>query len=171
MQTTTAQSLSGHLAPFRRRKANQDAAAVIHAVRVGGDAHPRQVPHLGIPAVVDVDIDVEAAAPVAGVNLSLSLKRASGEIVSVMLSRDARFDLDLRPGVNCVRCRIGGLYLVPGRYVLDVGITPEVGRLAWDVIFDYPAFDVFNEGPGALAVRVQRPGAVLCPDVVWTAVS
>jgi lipopolysaccharide transport system ATP-binding protein len=97
------------------------------------------------------------------------LSNDRGERVSTFFSGDAGFRFAIVPGTQTVRCTVAGLPLSPGRYVATIGINRTAGTLAFDVLVDYPAFEVTlpELETGALD-WAQRPwGCVHWTQVSW----
>lgn len=150
---------------FYRRNKNVDAAASFARIWVGEDRGSLCEIPVGGPFTVYMSL--EANRRIEGASITINIKKLSGRVIATVLTADSGFGVNLPVGNTTLACRINDLCLMPGTYVVDVGVNRAVGAFAWDVIIDYPAFRVVNEGPQMLAFRPDRPGLVVCDDVHW----
>jgi hypothetical protein len=175
-----ADQATGDLSYFRRGT-HPDPAARFTAIRVtrpaapAGAAEPAEpagpgaaVARVPVREPFAVEMEIEVLRPLANPNMSLAIKREGGEAIVHLLAREGGLTGEFGRGTHVVRCLLQGLHLLPGRYAVDVGINAQVGVLAWDIVADYPAFEIANIGKGALEYRPERPGHVLCPAAAWT---
>jgi lipopolysaccharide transport system ATP-binding protein len=110
---------------------------------------------------------VECSRPVRGANLAINICGQDGDIVSTLLAWDSDFKLHLSPGSWIISCAVHGLRLMPGLYLLDVGVNQSPMTKAWDVIVQRPSFRVANLAGRQLMYRPDRPGSVFCDHVDW----
>jgi lipopolysaccharide transport system ATP-binding protein len=103
--------------------------------------------------------------------VAFGLANQNSERVTTIYSRDQSFSLTIRPGEQHVRAVVRGLPLSPGRYLCTVGLNRNANSTAFDVIVDYPAFEVtMPEIESGEIDWPHRPwGAVHWSDVVWSA--
>ncbi len=97
-------------------------------------------------STITVFIEVEAKKEIINANLTLTLKDVQGHSVVVFFSPDQDFLLSLSQMRHLVQVEIDELPLVPGKYFVDVGINQSTETVAYDVILDYPLFEVVNRG-------------------------
>lgn len=133
----------GSLDAFRRGSAS-DRHVTITALSAGesGDA----LPCLKLLADLTVVIDVNVRHPLAGASVTLRIKNRDGVIVSTLFSWDYHFSLTASPGLARITVRMPKAPFTPGRYLCDVGINQSPATNSFDVILDYPLFEIRNDG-------------------------
>jgi lipopolysaccharide transport system ATP-binding protein len=101
--------------------------------------------------------------------LSFWVTNERGERVSTFFSGDAGFWFPLAPGTQTVSCAVHGLPLSPGRYAVTLGVNRSPNTLAFDVLVDYPAFEVVlpELESGAVDWSHRAWGCVHWTDVSW----
>jgi len=110
---------------------------------------------------------LEVARPIHGAQVTCVLKDAQGRRASTFFSPDQDFTVTLAPGVHLVRFRVRALPLAPGRYLVDLGINQSNGTVAYDVILDYPVFEVVTDRQ--VLHWLDRPwGSVHWRQVEWS---
>jgi hypothetical protein len=98
--------------------------------------------------------------------LDILLKSSRAEPVAMLFSMDQGFVLSLDPGRHVVTVRVSNLPLAPGQYFVDLGINQSEQTLAYDVILDFPFFNVVNNGQ--VLHWLDRPWGLLHSNsVVW----
>jgi lipopolysaccharide transport system ATP-binding protein len=116
-----------------------------------------------------VEATVEANEAHERTCLSFWITNDRGERVCTFFSGDANCWFPIAPGTQTVCCSIRDLPLSPGRYSLTIGINRSPNTLAFDVLVDYPAFDVVLPELESGAVDwCHRPwGCVHWNQVTW----
>ena len=151
---------------FYRRRGKSETAA--RFVRVWINESKGQLAEIVIGDSLTVFMTLESKKKVREANITIRLKKQQGEIVVTILSWDSDFKVDLEPGLTTLSCKIEGLHLVPGYYLIDLGINAAPSGKGWDVIVDYPILEVKNLGDEKLVYRPERPGVIVCEHVCWS---
>jgi lipopolysaccharide transport system ATP-binding protein len=129
----------------------------------------QEVETLPSGATFRVEADVEANESHERVSLAFWLTNERGERVSVFFSGDAGCWFPVRPGAQTLSCTVTGLPLSPGRYAVTIGTNRATSTLAFDVLVDYPAFEVVL--PGLESGEIDWPhrpwGCVHWTRVSW----
>jgi lipopolysaccharide transport system ATP-binding protein len=154
---------------FYRRKSRLETA--VRFVRVWIDKRKEQMTEILIGDSFTLFMNIESKKQRKDANITISLKKLQGDIVVTILSWDSHFKVDLEPGLTTLSCKLEGLHLVPGYYLIDLGINAAPLQNAWDVIVDYPIFEVKNLGDKKLVYRPERSGAIVCKHVSWSSIS
>jgi lipopolysaccharide transport system ATP-binding protein len=154
---------------FYRRKSRLENA--VRFVRIWIDKKEEQLTEILIGDSFTLFMNIESKKQRKDANITISLKKLQGDIVVTILSWDSHFKVDLQPGLTTVSCKLDGLNLVPGFYLIDLGINAAPLQNAWDVILDYPIFEVKNLGEKKLVYRPERSGAVVCGHASWSNIS
>ena len=97
---------------------------------------------------------------------AIRLKNDQGVHVATVFSRDQGCRIDMDPGENRLVLHMANPF-TPGKYFADLGINPSTGTRAYDVLMDFPLFEIANEG------QVQHWadrgfGAMHQQDARWT---
>jgi ABC-type polysaccharide/polyol phosphate transport system ATPase subunit len=97
------------------------------------------------------------------------LVNQQSERVATFFSGDQGYRPHMRPGTRTLSVRVDSLPLAPGRYTLSIGINKNAHDVAFDVIVDYPAFEVqLPELDSGQIEWPQRPwGCILWDRVTW----
>jgi lipopolysaccharide transport system ATP-binding protein len=92
-----------------------------------------------------------------------------GERVSTFFSGDAGFWFPITRGSQTVSCTVFALPLSPGRYTATIGVNRSANTLAFDVLVDYPMFEVVLPGveSGMLDWPHRSWGSVHWSQVSW----
>ncbi len=112
----------------------------------GCGSHSGALPSIEIGADFTIDVELELRKVLHGTMLEILLKTSHGDRVAVLFSVDQGFILSLAPGRHTVTVRVSNLPLAPGHYFVDVGINQSEQTIAYDVIVDFPFFNVVNNG-------------------------
>ena len=121
-------------------------------VEIGGD--------FCIAIEVDCEQDVQDALA------TVVLKNSRGERVALAFSWDAGVYVSLKNGHSVIHLKMRNLPLPPGRYYCDAGLNQSTVTAAYDMIFDYPIFEVVNNGE--IVHWLDRPwAAVHWQDLEW----
>jgi lipopolysaccharide transport system ATP-binding protein len=116
---------------------------------------------------VIIEIDLLAHRPIEQGIVNINILNDQLEIIATVMSADAEYYYGLGPGRLRIQCDVGRLPLLPGDYLLNVGVAETGGGLAWDVLKTLPGFRIDgSENPVWLREPV-RPGAVFIDDCKW----
>jgi hypothetical protein len=115
-------------------------------------------------------LEIESFHSYPNACLSFSLIRDHDQRAATFFSPDSDFEVSLNPGKHVFRCRINRLPLSPGIYTVNVGINQNANTTAFDVVLDYPLFEIELESAcnGELDWQNRPWGAVHWKDVQWS---
>jgi len=147
-----------------RRDPYMETPLRINRVWVNEDS--TEVPILEMGAKFSIFVEVEASKPIDGAGMDVALKDIHGQRIVVLFSWDNGFALSISSGRHIIQIDIEGLKLTPGRYFADVGVNQTTVTRAYDVILDYPLFEIINQGQ--VPQWLDRPwGAIHWQEVEW----
>lgn len=152
---------------FYRKYILRDSPVYFISIYLETEKLKGEIVELKINQPFVVFIKLEAKREIYGANITINIKKSTGDIVTTLLAWDSEYRVDLQVGITTFGCRIEELSLLPGLYLLDVGINQSTQTKAWDVIVDYPAFRVINHGSSMIIHRSNRTGSILCNKVTW----
>ena len=117
-----------------------------------------------------IQIEIESSKRIDEALVAFWLTSSNGERVATFLSHDSEFELDLRPGIQSICCKIRDLPLGPGRHAVTIGVNQGTHSKALDLIVDFPAFQVALAGidNGELKWPNRPWGCVHWTDVQWS---
>jgi len=160
--------LNSCLASCRRRRSEPHVVSVTGIVVDGN--HSGMLPVIEVGASFEIEVELEVERKLQGAILNLSLNTSRGERAVMFFSGDQLGALFLDPGRHTVSLRIDKLPLAPGTYFADVGIGASIEARGYDVILDFPLFEVVNTG--RIMHWLDRPWGVLHSDAVeWRVAS
>jgi len=152
-----------------RRKRTESPIVSITAIVIN-DSRSMKLPTITVGAGFEITVEIEVEKKLRGAAMNLILKTAHGERVVLFFSRDQGFNLSFDPGHHAVSLRVDRLPLAPGVYFADVGISASIQARGYDVILDFPLFEVVNTGQ--VMHWLDRPWGVLHSDAVeWRVAS
>jgi lipopolysaccharide transport system ATP-binding protein len=153
---------------YYRRGKLCDSSVRFRRVRFLSDAN-QEVGTVQSGETFRVEATIEANESRERAHLAFWLSNDQGERVSTFYSGDSGFVFPIRHGTQTVSGTVQGLPLSPGRYTVTIGVNSAANALAFDVLLDYPAFDVILPGVESGAVDwAHRPwGAVHWTQVAW----
>jgi len=154
---------------FYRRHSRSETAT--RFVQVWIDNSKEQLTEILIGDSFTFCMTLESKKQIKAASIAITLKKLHGDIVVTILSWDSQFKADLEPGLTTFSCKLEGLHLVPGYYLIDLGINAAPLREGWDVIIDYPIFEVKNLGDHKLVYRPDRQGTIVSTHVSWSKIS
>ena len=97
--------------------------------------------------------------------LNLIIKNQERAVVTSFSSYDKMFKKQLEKGENVINLHIKENCFAPGKYYADIGLSPYSGGLSFDVLLEYPIFEVKNN---SLIHWLDRPfGNFLLNNVLW----
>ena len=126
-----------------------------------------EFPTIEMGSSFSVFVEIEAFRTIHGANLDMQLKDINGNIAVCFFSWDQNFRLFFKPGKHIIELHISDLPLVPGKYFAGVGVNQSIsGTAAFDVVLDYPIFEVVNSGK--ITYWLDRPwGSVHWENLTW----
>jgi hypothetical protein len=100
---------------------------------------------------------------------SLTLHNENGDRAVTVFSKDNFFSSELVPGIQTIKVSLNKLPLSPGRYFASFGVNRNSNTTAFDVITDFPAFDVgmLELESGEIDWSHRPWGSVHWSDVSW----
>ena len=155
---------SNDLSAFRktyRRSGYVDIASV----RVCGAALGTATLEYGQNLKIDVELIVQRPVVEGSINIVVVTEQL--EPVTALASADSDFFYALPPGRHTIHCNAGVLPLIPGDYLLTIGVG-QMGQLAWDVLETIPGFRMDLQN-AAWMKWPDRPGVVLFDSCNWYA--
>jgi lipopolysaccharide transport system ATP-binding protein len=161
-QTTRTKGIENY-----RRNQNSDAPVTITSIGVNGcGSRSGALPSIEIGADFTIEVELAVREVLHSAMLDILLKSSRAEPVAMLFSMDQGFILSLDPGRHVVTVRVSNLPLAPGHYFVDLGINQSENTRAYDVILDFPFFDVVNNGQ--VLHWLDRPWGLLHSNsVVW----
>ncbi len=156
---------------FYRKYILSDSPVYFINIYLESDKQKGEIVELQVNQAFIIFLTLEVKREVYRANIAINIKKSTGDIVTTILAWDSEYRVDLEVGITTLECRIEELNLLPGLYLLDVGINQSTQTKAWDVIVDYPAFRVINYGNSMIIHRSNRTCAILCNKVTWRKVS
>jgi lipopolysaccharide transport system ATP-binding protein len=133
---------AGNLKAYRRSERN--ALAGFTRILVGDGEN--EFPRLNLMDDIPLRFDVEASQDGLVAIMNLIVKNGEGEVVTLISSYDLARDFRLKPGMNTIQLVIRKNNFTPGKYFATLGLSPANGGLSYDVLMDYPLFEIYNEG-------------------------
>lgn len=100
---------------------------------------------------------------------TLTLHNEHGDRVSTMFSKDINYHTDASPGLHTMKILVNKLPLSPGKYTSSFGINRNANSMSFDVITDYPAFNVemLELQSGEIDWSHRPWGAIHWSNVEW----
>jgi lipopolysaccharide transport system ATP-binding protein len=128
-----------------------------------------KLPRLRSGDSITLAVEIESDIALLDACVSVALIRNQEQRVVTLLSLDHDFEMPLARGRQVFACSIHGLPLTAGTYTLTSGITRNPSAAAFDVIVDYPLFEI--EVPEIDSGEIHWPhrpwGAVKWDAVRW----
>jgi lipopolysaccharide transport system ATP-binding protein len=109
-------------------------------------------------------IELKAYRKVNGAQLSVDFYNELGEKVTLLYSWDKEFRISVEAGIHLVKVAIKGLHLPPGNYYINVGINQSTETRAFDVIKNYPIFQIIKSDQ--IIYWPDRPWGIIHVDSV-----
>lgn len=146
------------------RRSERNPLASIRSVIVNKIIN--EFPRVGLNQDIKLSITIDAARNISSPDLNLIFKNIQAEVVTTIASRDNGFYKDLNEGENIIELIVESNYFAPGKYFATIGIGPNSGELSFDVITDYPLFEVYNDGK--ITYWPDRPfGSFFTKNIKW----
>ncbi len=136
---------------YRRSERNPQAS--IRSVLVNNIIN--EFPRLTIDEPVNFSLIVDSEKHISAPDVNFIIKNAQGDVVTLIASRDKRFVKDLQKGENHIKLKCPGNTFTPGKYFGTIGIGPNNESMSFDVLTDYPLFEIYNDG--TLSYWPDRP--------------
>lgn len=162
--TMYAKSLGPQSVDFFRREKRHDSAVEITSIGLVGGG--RELPELKMLSDISIQIGLRVHFPVSGANVMVRIRDADMTNVAVVFSWDSSFNFSASPGQSMVMVHIPKAPFTPGRFFCDVGVNQSTATKAFDVIIDFPLFEIRNDGQ--VVHWIDRPwGTVHLSEVKW----
>ena len=146
------------------RRSERNPLASIRSVIVNKIIN--EFPRVGLNQDIKLSITIDAARNISSPDLNIIFKNIQAEVVTTIASRDNGFYKDLNEGENIIELIVESNYFAPGKYFATIGIGPNSGELSFDVITDYPLFEVYNDGK--ITYWPDRPfGSFFTKNIKW----
>jgi lipopolysaccharide transport system ATP-binding protein len=162
--TRTEAQISGDLSAYRRPRRTADYVDICSIKVCGSDAG---VPSIAFGDNVDIDIGLHAFRPLERAVIVINVLNESMEVLTSIVSTDSGFDLSVGRGLHTIRCDVGVLPIVPGYYLLSVGVAQSRAVLAWDVLESLPGFRIECKQDAGWLQSSDRPGVLLLDKCRW----
>lgn len=157
------------LAYFRRNPRDSSPVRFAAIRAEGGFDGVHSMPSFASGSTISLNFEIEATEHLKNLCLTILLMKDTEQLVATLFSPDQGFFLSLTSGRHKVQCDIQGLPLAQGRYSVTVGINQNVESKAYDVISDFPVFDIhLGDKHDQFCAWPTRPqGVLLWQDVSW----
>ena len=156
---------SGDLSPYRRPYRTKDCVEIRSAKICGNEP--------GLASIdfrdnVVIEVGLYALRPLGPAIIVINVLNEQLEVLTSIISSDSGFDLSLDSGFHTIRCNLGVLPLMPGYYLLSIGVAQSQAVLAWDVVEPLPGFRIEGTRNSAWLQSPDRPGVLLLDTCIWT---
>jgi lipopolysaccharide transport system ATP-binding protein len=149
---------------YYRRDLSKKSPIYIERIKVNDS--PKSLPSVSIGEGFCVYIEMQAKEDIHGANLTIAIKNIEGDKVATLFSWDQNIFLSCSKGKYCIEVRIQDFPLSPGKYFADIGVNQSTSTKAFDVIVDFPFFEVVNNGQ--VIQWLERPwGIIHWNNVEW----
>jgi len=152
-----------NLGNFRRSERN--SLATIEQIIVANQENDFSRINIWEDVIVELRVKVEEIEVSTVVNVIF--KNAEGEVVSSISSYDKGKEFLLKKGITPISLNIMNHNFSPGKYFATIGLSPVGGGMSYDVLVDYPLFEIHNDNK--LNYWLERPyGHLMIDDIVWS---
>jgi lipopolysaccharide transport system ATP-binding protein len=149
---------------YFRRDPSTDSPVSIEKIWVNDVL--REFAQVGIGQDFNICVEVLVKREIQKANLTAIIKNIEGYKITVLFSWDYDVFLSLPEGRHLIEIKVKDVSLAPGKYFADVGINQSTTTKAFDVITDFPLFEVVNTGQ--IVQWLERPwGTVHLNKVEW----
>lgn len=153
---------SGDLGFYRRSERNN--LATIQSIEI--NKQPYEFSRISIGSDITLELGVESTENISGITINIIIKNGEGIVATTLSSFDHGFDEGLQKGSNKIQMKLDANCFAPGRYFGTIGLSPTNGGLSYDVLLDYPLFEIVNTGQ--IKFWLDRPkGSFLIPEIEW----
>jgi len=148
-----------------RREPNEQKEIKFVDIKINNEPHAS----IDIGDNININFEIYSVINLQQINITIQILNNIGEVVTTMLSMDNENRFNISKGNNSINCIIEqiGLYLMPGKYYITAGINKFIGSKAYDVLVNYPAFEINNKGNKSLSIRHDRPGVFYHKKIIW----
>lgn len=145
---------------------DRDEHAPIKIIDMWVNHKGEDLPKIPLGQEFAISFEVQAKKEIIGANIDIIFRNSQGENIVVIFSWDQDFSITVTPGNHILTAQIRGLILSPGIYFVESGINQTTVTKAYDVIKDYPIFQIVNNG--AVTQWLERPwGLIHHATVHW----
>jgi ABC-type polysaccharide/polyol phosphate transport system ATPase subunit len=134
----------------------RDIPAFINDIYVKNSKDNIPTIQMGTNPIIVINITVKQK--IINANLSVTFLNSEGIKTDLAFSMDDNYLLNLEVGKYEIEFRQNCCSLPPNKYYIAVGINQSYNTLAWDVISNYPIFEVENRNN--ILHWVNRPWAI-----------
>lgn len=147
---------------FRRKE--RDPIATINKVEINGEESFFTRIKIGEPIEIQFFIASEINIDFSAINIIF--RSTNGETISAISSYDNGKTIHLKRGLNIISLKIKDNIFLSGKYMATFGITSTGKNIAYDVIIDYPLFEIYGESNNGY--WIDRPmGSIYITNVIW----
>ncbi len=143
MEDNISQVLNDKDTSHYRRKDRNELASITGVIV---NDFVNDFPRVLINDSISIAFEIESKAEIASSDINLIIKNSQGDVVTTIVSREGGFRGELKEGLNQIVLTINNNNFTPGRYFVTVGVGPSNGDLSYDVLEDYPLFEIYNNG-------------------------
>jgi lipopolysaccharide transport system ATP-binding protein len=126
------------------RRADRNPIATIRNITINNTN--TEFPRIGMKAAINCIFAIDAEQNITDPSMNIVIKNIDGDIITTIASRDTCKVKDLAKGSNSIAFTIADNCFVPGKYFATIGLSPSSGGLSYDVLTDYPLFEIYNDG-------------------------
>lgn len=120
----------------------KDSEVIINGIEL--KEFGEKIPVISMHSDIELTISIDSKVEFKGANFNFRLGNEEGLNIGGSFSLDDSFKVDLNLGRNVFLVFLKDLQLTPGKYLITFGVNQSVHTLAWDVIKDYPIFEIEN---------------------------
>lgn len=115
---------------------------------------------------IEIVIDLEVKSNISGAMLDFMLKNSQGENILNVCSLDNNFPITFEPGDHRIIATIMNNTFTENKYFIDLGVNQSQGTSAYDVILNYPLFEIVNNN-NVTAWTARTWGAIHLNNISW----
>jgi len=142
----------------------------VRFTRIWVNDSTEELPIVEMGSKFSIFFEVQVNKEIQGANLALNIKNMQGHLVVTFFSWDQKFLVSLSPGKHIIELEVDGLPLIPGQYLVNVGVNQSTVSRAFDSITDFPLMQVVNNGQ--VVHWLERPwGSVHWEQTKWRLVT
>lgn len=132
----------GDLGFFRRNE--KAGKTLITGISVNKSGN--QLPQIKRNDQVRIELKIRSEVDVKDMVINLIIKNSASEVITTFSSFDANIIFNVANGEDTfVELLIKDHHFVPGKYFVTLGLSPGNEGIAYDVIVDYPMFEISEE--------------------------
>jgi len=146
------------------RRQHRNALASFLSVKVNGSEN--EFVSVDMNADITIEMQIQVEYEITGTIFNMIIKNTDGETATTIASHDYGFVNHFENGLHKLTAGFGENKFSPGKYFATIAISPENGGLSYDVLIDYPLFQIKNDG--RIVHWLDRPfGSFFINDVHW----